>query len=59
MQDDELIKIVEYAHNINKKVYVALNIYARDNMYEEIKTQAKILNEIKPDRNNNIRSVEY
>lgn len=58
MQDDELIKIVEYAHNINKKVYVALNIYARDNMYEEIKTQVEILNKIKPDRNNNIRSVE-
>ena len=37
MDDNELSKIIKYAHSINKKVYVALNIYARDNMYEEIK----------------------
>ena len=37
VDDDELIKTIEYAHSINKKVYAALNIYARDNMYEEIK----------------------
>ena len=49
MNDDELTKIIEYAHSINKKVYVALNIYARDNMYEEIKKQVKILDEIKAD----------
>ena len=49
MNDDELAKIIEYAHSINKKVYVALNIYARDNMYEEIKKQVKILDEIKAD----------
>ena len=49
MNDDKLAKIIEYAHSINKKVYVALNIYARDNMYEEIKKQVKILNEIKAD----------
>ena len=49
MNDDELAKIINYAHSINKKVYVALNIYARDNMYEEIKRQVKILDEIKAD----------
>lgn len=49
MNDDELAKIINYAHSINKKVYVALNIYARDNMYEEIKKQVKILDEIKAD----------
>lgn len=49
MNDNELAKIVEYAHSINKKVYVALNVYARDNMYEEIKKQVKILDEIKAD----------
>ena len=49
MNDNELAKIVDYAHSINKKVYVALNIYARDNMYEEIKKQVKILDEIKAD----------
>ena len=49
MDDDELAKIIKYAHSINKKVYVALNIYARDSMYEDIKKQAKILEEIKAD----------
>ena len=49
INDDELTKIIKYAHSINKKVYVALNIYARDNMYEEIKKQVKILEEIKAD----------
>ena len=49
MDDNELKKIIDYAHKINKKVYVALNIYARDNMYEEIKKQVKILDEIKAD----------
>ena len=49
MDDNELAKIIDYAHSLNKKVYVALNIYARDNMYEEIKKQVKILDEIKAD----------
>ena len=49
MDDNELKKIIDYAHSINKKVYVALNIYARDNMYDEIKKQVKILDEIKAD----------
>ena len=47
--EDELTKTIEYAHSINKKVYAALNIYARDNMYEEVKKQAQILNEAKVD----------
>ena len=47
--NDELAKTIEYAHSIGKKVYVALNIYARDNMYEDVKEQAKILNELKVD----------
>lgn len=49
IDDNELARIIKYAHSINKKVYVALNIYARDNMYEEIKKQAKILEEINVD----------
>ena len=49
MDDDELKKIIDYAHSINKKVYVALNVYARDNMYQEIEKQVKILDEIKAD----------
>lgn len=49
MNDDELAQIIKYAHSISKKVYVALNIYARDNMYDEIKKQVKILDDIKAD----------
>ncbi len=49
VDNDELIKTIEYAHNINKKVYVALNIYARDNMYAEIEEQVNKLNEAKVD----------
>jgi len=45
VDDDELIKTIEYAHSINKKVYAALNIYARDNMYEEIENQNYIVEE--------------
>ena len=49
MQDDDLIKTIRYAHEIGKKVYVAINIYAWDNMYDEIRKQARILNELKVD----------
>ena len=49
VDDDELIKPIEYAHSIGKKLYVALNIYARDNMYEEIEKQRKILKDAKAD----------
>lgn len=49
MQDADLANTIEYAHNIGKRVYVAINIYAWDNMYEEVRKQAKMLNELKPD----------
>lgn len=49
VDDDELIKTIEYAHSINKKVYAALNIYARDNMYEEIENQINILKKARVD----------
>lgn len=49
IDDNELARIIKYAHSINKKVYVALNIYARDNMYEDVIKQAKILEEINAD----------
>ena len=49
VDDDELLKTIEYAHSINKKVYTALNIYARDYMYDEVKKQAQILNKAKVD----------
>ena len=45
----ELIKTIKYTHSIGKKLYVALNIYARDNMYEEIEKQIKLLKEANVD----------
>ena len=49
VDDDDLAKTIEYAHSIGKKVYAAINIYAWDEYYEEIKKQAKMLNEMKVD----------
>lgn len=49
VDDNDLVKTVEYAHKLGKKVYAAINIYAWDETYEEIKTQAKILNDLKVD----------
>jgi len=49
MKDNDLEETIKYAHSIGKKVYAAINIYARDSDYEEIKKQAKILNDIKVD----------
>ena len=41
MEDDDLVKTIKYAHELGKKVYVAINVYALDNMYEEIKVKQK------------------
>lgn len=49
MNDSDLVKTIEYAHKIGKRVHVAINIFAWDESYEEIKKQAKILNELKVD----------
>ena len=49
MENDDLIKTIEYAKKIGKKVYVAINIFAWDEKYEEIIEMAKKLNELKPD----------
>ena len=49
VDDNDLAKTIEYAHSIGKKVYAAINIYAWDEYYEEIKKQAKMLNDIKVD----------
>ena len=49
MQDQNLVDTIKYAHEIGKKVYTAINIYAWDENYEEIKKQAKILDELKVD----------
>ncbi len=47
--EDDLVKTIKYAKEQNKKVYVTINIFAWDDMYEEIKKQAKKLDELKVD----------
>jgi len=49
MQDNDLFRTIEYAHSIGKKVYVAINIFAWDENYEEVRKQARALNELKVD----------
>ena len=49
MQNDDLKNTIEYAHKIGKKVYTAINIYAWDTNYEEIRKQAKMLKELDVD----------
>ena len=49
INDDELIKTIKYAHSLGKKVYVAMNIYAWDTDYDEIRSMCKKLEEVKPD----------
>ena len=49
VQDSDLEKIVKYAHERGVKVYPAINIYAWDENYEDIKIQAKMLNDLKVD----------
>ena len=49
MQNDDLEKTIKYAHEIGKKVYVTLNIFAFDTKYEEIEEQVKKLAEAEAD----------
>ena len=49
MGDTDLEDTIKYAHSINKKVYVTLNIFAWDDKYEEIKKLVYKLKELKPD----------
>lgn len=49
MKDDDLENTIKYAHEIGKKVYVTLNIFAWDEKYEEIINMAKKLEKLKPD----------
>ncbi len=49
VEDKDLEKTIKYAHEIGKKVYVTINIFAWDEKYDEIIKVAKKLNELKPD----------
>jgi len=49
MNTDTLTETIKYAHSIGKKVYVAMNIYAYDEDYEEIKKEIAHLRDINVD----------
>lgn len=49
MDSDDLEDTIKYAHSIGKKVYVAMNIYAYDKDYEEIREEVKRLDRINAD----------
>ncbi|MEG1008867.1 MAG: U32 family peptidase [Clostridia bacterium] len=49
MNSDTLEETITYAHSINKKVYVAMNIYAMDVDYDEIDIEVKRLNKLNVD----------
>ena len=49
MKDEDLVNTIKYAHQIGKKVYVTINIFAWDEKYEEIINMAKTLRELEPD----------
>lgn len=49
MNNDTLEDTIKYAHSIGKKVYVAINIYAPDDEYDEIEKEVKHLNEVGAD----------
>ncbi len=49
MQDSNLEETIKYAHSLGKKVYAAINIFAWDEKYDEIRKQARILNNLKVD----------
>ena len=49
IEQEDLEKVVKYAHTYGKKVYAAINIYADDDQYEDIIEQCKMLEKLKVD----------
>ncbi len=49
VEDGDLENTIKYAHEIGKKVYAAINIYALDENYNDIRKQARMLNKNKVD----------
>ncbi|MBR1728405.1 MAG: U32 family peptidase [Selenomonadaceae bacterium] len=47
--DDELKIAVDFAHSMNKKIYVAVNIFAHNDDIEELKNFLKFLDDIRVD----------
>ena len=48
-KDDELEKSIEYAHSLNKKAYITLNIIAHNTDFEGLKEYVLFLEKIKAD----------
>lgn len=46
MEFDDLVNTVKLAHSLNKKVYVAMNVYARDEEYEQVVEEAQYLDQL-------------
>jgi putative protease len=46
---DELAAAVQYAHERKVKIYVTVNIFARNSDLQDVRDHIEILNEIKPD----------
>lgn len=49
MDRDDLEETIKYAHSIEKKVYVAMNIYAYDEDYKEIEKEIRRIDSLKAD----------
>ena len=49
VNNEDLAKTIKYAHELGKKVYATINIYAPDDTYDEIAKQARMLNELRVD----------
>lgn len=47
--NDEIFKATEYAHSLNKKVYVTINLIARDSDFEGLEEYLKLLEKAKVD----------
>ena len=47
INEEELAKIINYAHSIGKRVHVTLNTYASDDLYEAMEKQIRLLDKLK------------
>ena len=44
VDDNDMVNIIKYAHDLGKKVYTAINIYAFDEYYDDINSIYFIFN---------------
>ena len=49
INEEELAKIINYAHSIGKRVHVTLNTYASDDLYDAMERQIRLLDKLKVD----------